>query len=186
MPSNTKKTIFDAWNGYHSIPIRQEDHYYTTFVTPWGRYRYRTAPQGYTASGDGYSRRYDEIVSTIPNKTKCIDDTLPWADNLLESFHQATHWLDICGRHGITLNPDKFRCAMDAVEFAGFEITPSSVRPCRKYLQAIEEFPTPKNITDIHSWFGLVNQVSYTFSMTDKMLPFHELLKPSTPTGMIT
>ena len=117
----------------------------------------------------------------MPKKTKCIDDTLLWEDNLLESFHQAAHGLDICGRHGITLNQDKFRFAMDTVEFAGFEITRTSVRLRRKYFQAIEEFPTPKNIIDIHSWFGLVNQVSYTFSMTDKMLPFRELLKPSTP-----
>ena len=130
VPSNTKKTIFDAWNGCHSVPIRQEDRHYTTFITPWGRYRYRTAPQRYIASRDGNSRRYNEIVSTIPKKTKCIDDTLLWADNLLMSFHQVTHWLDICGRHGITLNPDKFRFAMDTVEFAGFEITPSSVCPC--------------------------------------------------------
>ncbi|XP_060605955.1 uncharacterized protein LOC132758355 [Ruditapes philippinarum] len=43
------------------------------------------------------------------------------------------------------------------------------------------DFPTPRNITDVRSWFGLVNQVSYAFSMTDKMLPFRELLKPGTP-----
>lgn len=43
------------------------------------------------------------------------------------------------------------------------------------------EFPKPKNITDVRSWFGLINQVSYAFSMTGKMLPFRQLLKPSTP-----
>ncbi len=32
----------------------------------------------------------------------------------------------------------------------------------------------------IHSWFGLINQVSYAFSMTDCMLPFREFLKPGT------
>ena len=41
------------------------------------------------------------------------------------------------------------------------------------------EFPTPKNITDICSWFGLVNQISYTFSMIKKMLPFCKLQKLS-------
>ena len=30
-------------------------------------------------------------------------------------------------------------------------------------------------------WFGLVNQISYTFAMTATMLPFRDLLKPSTP-----
>ena len=47
-------------------------------------------------------------------------------------------------------------------------------------LRAISEFPTRKNLTDVRSWFGLVNQVAYAFSMTDKMLPFRELLKPIT------
>ena len=92
VPQGTKKTVFDAWNGYHSVPIREQDRHLTTFITPWGRYRYRTAPQGYIASGDGYTRRFDEIVSDIPKKTKCVDDALLWADNIEESFYQACHW----------------------------------------------------------------------------------------------
>ena len=179
VPQGKKKTVFDAWNGYHSVPLHPDDRHYTTFITPWGRYRYRTAPQGYIASGDGYTRRYDEITSSIPNKTKCVDDTLLWSDTIEESFFQAANWLDTCGRHGITLNPEKFRFAQDEVEFAGFEITNDTVRPCKRYIRAITDFPTPQSLTDIRSWFGLVNQVSYAFSMADTMLPFRELLKPN-------
>lgn len=179
VPNNVKKTVFDAWNGYHSIALHPDDRHFTTFITPWGRYRYCTAPQGYIASGDGYTRRYDEITSSVPDKTKCIDDTLLWSDDIHDSFLQAAHWLDTCGNHGVTLNPDKFKFAEDNVEFAGFEITPTTVKPCRKYVRAIQDFPTPRNITDVRSWFGLVNQVSYAFSMTAAMLPFRELLKPS-------
>jgi hypothetical protein len=80
----------------------------------------------------------------------------------------------------LNFNPSKFAFGQDTVEFAGFEITPDSVRPCQKYIHAILDFPTPKDITDIRSWFGLVNQVSYTFSMAERMLPFRELLKPGT------
>ncbi|KAK3704765.1 hypothetical protein QZH41_000934 [Actinostola sp. cb2023] len=178
VPNNKNKTVTDCWNGYHSIPLHKDDYHLTTFITPWGRYRYKTAPQGYIASGDGYSRRFDEIVSHVPNKTKCVDDTLLWADNLSESFTQAIDWLDLCGHHGITLNPDKFVFGADSVEFAGFEITPDSVRPCKKYLDAIRNFPTPANITDMRSWFGLINQVSYAFAATNRMLPFRQSLKP--------
>ena len=101
VPQGKKKTVCDAWNGYHSVPICLEDRHLTTFITPWGRYRYKTAPQGYIASGDGYTRRYDEIVSAIPNKTKCVDDVLLWADTMADSFFQAAEWLDVCGRNGI-------------------------------------------------------------------------------------
>ena len=181
VPQDTRKTVFDAWNGYHSVALHPDDRHFTTFITPWGRYRYKTAPQGYIASGDGYTRRYDEIVSHIPQKTKCIDDTLLWSSTIADSFMQAQEWLDICGRRGITLNPSKFRFAMETVEFAGFEITNERVRPCKKYTKAISDFPTPTSLTDVRSWFGLVNQVAYAFSMTDIMLPFRALLKPTAP-----
>ena len=181
VPPNTYKSVFDAWNGFHSIPIAEEDRHLTTFITPWGRYRYRVAPQGYISSGDGYSRRFDEIVASIPRKTKCVDDTLLWSDSIEEAFFQAAQWLDICGHNGIVLNPSKFAFAQKTVIFAGFEITESKVRPCPRLLEAIKDFPTPQNITDVRSWFGLINQVSYAFASAERMLPFRQLLKPGTP-----
>lgn len=61
--------------------------------------------------------------------------------------------------------------AQDTVDFAGFEISPSSVRPCAKYFNAIMAFQTPQNITDVRSWFGLA----------EKMNPFRQLLKHNAP-----
>ena len=67
------------------------------------------------------------------------------------------------------------------MEFAGFEIAPHTVRPCPKLFEAIEKFPTPKNLTDLRSWHGLINQVSYTFASADIMQPFRTLLSSKTP-----
>ena len=179
VPHNTKKTVLDAWNGYHSLPLRCEDRHYTTFITPWGRYRYKSALQGFLASGDAYTRRFDEIISHLPKKTKCIDDTMMWEDDIEKSFFQTCEFLTLCGNNGIILNPSKFQFAQDTVSFAGFQITPTTVQPLKKYLEAILDFPQPKDITGIRSWFGLVNQSSYAFSVAEKMAPFRELLKPN-------
>ena len=75
VPQHTKKSVFDAWNGYHSVALCKEDRSITTFITPWGLCRYMTATQGYIASGDGYTRRFDEIASDVPNKTKYCGPT---------------------------------------------------------------------------------------------------------------
>jgi len=177
VPPRTYKSVFDAWNGYHSIDLDEQDRHLTTFITPWGRYRYLVAPQGYISSGDAYSRRFDEIVADFPHKTKCIDDTLMWTDSIEQSFFQAVEWLDLCGKNGIILNPSKFKFAKTTVDFAGFEITPTTVQPCARFLEAIQNFPRPQTITDIRSWFGLINQVSYAFAAAERMLPFRDLLK---------
>ena len=68
------------------------------------------------------------------------------------------------------------RCIAE-VDFAGFTISRTSVLPCNRYLETIRDFPQPRNITDIRSWFGLVNQVAYAFSMAERMQPFRALLK---------
>ena len=181
IPHHTKKTITDEWTGYHSVPIRECDRHLTTFITPWGRYRYLVLPQGYMAAEDVYTHRFDNIVTDFQRKLKCTDDSLLHETDIEKSFFQACSYLDTCGHNGIIQVPKKFKFCRDTVEWAGLEITPTNVRPSKKYLQAILDYPVPTDITGVRAWFGLVNQVAYAFSLTKRMLPFRELLKPSTP-----
>ena len=94
-------------------------------------------------------------------------------------FWKACRFLDTCARNGITLNPSKFVFAQDEVEYLGFIISQDSVKPGPTMINAIKEYPAPTNITEMRSFFGLVNQLSYAFSMKDTMAPFRELLRPS-------
>ena len=180
VPSNSWKSVTDAWNGFHSVPIRAEHRHYTTFITPWGRYRYRVAPQGFLASGDAYSRRFDEIISDVERKTKCVDDTLMWDDNLTEHWWRVIDFLILLGNNGVILNQDKFQFAQRTVDFAGFQITEKSIKPSHKFISAISEFPTPSKLTDVRSWFGLVNQVAHYDKLSNIMEPFKHLLSPKT------
>lgn len=110
VPANTKKTVMDAWNGYHSVPLHQDDRHLTTFLTPWGRFRYKTTPQGYAASGDGYTKRYDDIISHLDNHTKCIDDALVWGDSAQDCHNRTIEWITTCANNGITLNSSTLGC----------------------------------------------------------------------------
>ena len=46
-------------------------------------------------------------------------------------------------------------------------------------LAAIQNFPTPNDITGARSWFGLVNQVSWAYAISPIMQPFRDLIKPN-------
>lgn len=148
--------MFDAWNGFYSIMLKESDRHITTFK---GEVQYLRAPQGYIASGDGYTSRYDRLVEGVPRHTKCIDDALLWSSSITEAFHHAASWLDICAREGVVLNIKKYKFAQRTVEFAGFTITESCVKPAPKYTASISEFPRPRSISDIRSWFGLINHI---------------------------
>ena len=76
--------------------------------------------------------------------------------------------------------PKKFQLCQKTVEFAGFLLTPEDVKPLLKYLDAITDFPRPCNISEIRSWFGIVNQVSHYAKMTSIMAQFKPLLSRKT------
>ena len=73
-------------------------------------------------------------------------------------------------------NPDKFMFGKGEVNFGGFTITDDGVKPTSAMIDAIANFPTPTDITGICSWFGLVNQVAYSFAQADIMSLFCKFL----------
>ena len=58
VPPNTWKSVLDAWNGYHSVPIVEKSKHLTTFITEWGTFEYNVLPQGHKTSKDVYDRRF--------------------------------------------------------------------------------------------------------------------------------
>ena len=62
VPSGMYKTVTDAHEGFHAIPLDEESSKFTRFITPYGVFRYKRGPQGYQATIDAYNRRFDEIT----------------------------------------------------------------------------------------------------------------------------
>ena len=115
VPPHTKKTVLDAWNGYHSLSLTPEARNATTFITEWGRYRYCRAPQGFHASGDGYTRRFDDITVDFPRQTRCVDDSILWDGSIEDSFWNTFSYIELCCSNGIIFNLQKFHFAMDEI-----------------------------------------------------------------------
>ena len=178
VPKDTWKTVTDAWNGYHSVPLRESDRHLTTFITPFGRWRYTRAPQGFLSSGDGYNRRFDAVLSTFERKERCVDDTIHYDTDLEGHWWRTIDFLTRVGQAGIVLNPDKFQFAQRTADFAGFRVSDTAIEPLPKYLDAIRNFPTPSSTTDVRSWFGLVNQVANYAQLRDTLAPFKPFLSP--------
>ena len=181
IPAGKKKTVLDAWNGYHSLMLDPESRDLTTFNTEWGRYRYLRGPQGFHGTGDAYTRRFDDITSGEERYLRCIDDGLLYDDAVEDAFWHTFDHIKLCADNGIVFNPEKFKFARDDVEFAGFEVTADGYRPAAHIINGIRDFPTPQSVTDVKSWFGLVQHVAFAFSETGIMDPFRELLSKKRP-----
>ena len=70
----------------------------------------------------------------------------------------------LCVNNGIVMNEPKLQFCQDEVELAGLNVTSYVVK-------------IPRDITKACSWFGLVNEVSWTYASSPIMEPFRNLIR---------
>ena len=151
MPPKQKKTVIDTVDRFHSIPLDKESKPLTTFITESGRFMYLRIPQGYLASEEAYTWRYNEIINIL-HKVKVVDNTRLYDSNIKESFYHAFDFLFHCAKNGIVLSRDKFQFCQDVMMFRGLQITPSEKTPTESMLEAISNFPILKTLADAKSY----------------------------------
>ena len=107
VPAGTFKTVTDAWQGFHMIPLHQDSRKYTMFLTEQGMYQYKRMPMGDHVSMDAYNYRYDKVTKGVADMKRCVDDSLLYSNTLEKAFHQADEYLTLMGNNEILQNPKK-------------------------------------------------------------------------------
>ena len=145
-------------------------------MTPFGRFWYLVTPQGQKVAGDAYSYRYDKILADYQRKTKCVDDCCSWDFSIKDHCFHICEFLTLAGMNGVIQNPEKFVFCKREVEFCGFRVTNDGIIPSEATIKSVKDFPRPTSLTDIRSFFGLIEQVSFCFAKSTYMEPFRNLL----------
>ena len=114
------------------------------FLTEFGRYRYKTSPQGLKLVGDAYTHRTDLIIGDFPDHAKTVGDSLLWTTDIEKNFFRTCELLTKCSAQGVIFNHKKFQFSSLEVNFAGFLITATGIQPPPSFLENIGIFLTPK------------------------------------------
>ena len=158
-PGSRFFSVMDAKNGYHQIMLHEDSRDLTCFMTPWGRYRFKRAPQGFSATGDKYNYEGDIAISGIDDVNKVVDDILTSNPEIKEHIMRIIQVLERCRKHKITLSPNKFVFAQPEVKYVGYIIGREGIKVDPEKVKAIREFPRPTNISELRSFDGMVNQI---------------------------
>ncbi len=180
-PGSDILTVADFRHGYWQVPMHPDCQELTTFVTPWGRYKFLRNPMGLVSAQDEYGRRGDLALADLENVCKVVDDLLVFGSTK-EGYQQhvdsVVKMLDRCRAAKITLHPKKFKLAMPEVEYVGYRISGKGIEADPAKLSAIADFPKPTNLTELRSFFGLVNQLNdFTQEIKGAAAPLRDLLK---------
>ena len=170
--------VFDALKGYWQVELAEESRHLTTFLTEFGRYRYVRAPMGLNASGDEFCLRTDKAITDLPGTKKLVDDILIYAPSHEILLERIMALFKRCQSHGITLSKSKFQYGSE-VKFAGFIVNSTGCKPDPSKVASIRDFPAPKDLTNLRSWFGLINQfAAFGPDIKHALAPMQSLLKP--------
>ena len=158
-PSSRVIAKLDALSGYHQVALTDKASMLTCFLLPSGVYRYLRAPMGLSSLSDEFCRHSDTVFAGIPGVRKLVDDLLVEGKDMedLEAKLHVIFWR--CEDNGFILSHKKFEIGT-SVELAGFIIDSKGISPSPKRLAAIADFPIPKDITTLHSFLGLCNQLA--------------------------
>ena len=131
------KSIIDCADGYHVVELDPKDRH-----------------------KNNYTKHTDAIIEACPYKPETtdretiIDYMIGFSATMEGQYFRVCSLLSYCNENGMVFNPDKFQFAKEEVEFAG------CIRSTDKYVDTILNLPTPWNISDVRSWYVLINQVA--------------------------
>ncbi|UYV81614.1 hypothetical protein LAZ67_20001709 [Cordylochernes scorpioides] len=170
-------STLDARHGYWQVPLDEKSKKLTTFITPWGSYRYCRNVMGLCSAGDEHNRRGDEALFGIQNVEKVVEDIIIFDSDYKTHVQRVRQVISRCQEHGITLNQKKFVFAQPEVDWCGFSINSSGYTPSPHLYSALKNFPIPTNKTDVRSFNGLVQQFeAFSHHLTELSAPIRSLL----------
>ena len=102
-------TVFDALIGYHQCPLDEESQKLTTFITPFGRFKYLRAPYGILSISERYNRRMDEAFAGLSDFRKIVDNVVVFDSDPKKHVQHVRQLLRHCEEKKISLNREKFQ-----------------------------------------------------------------------------
>ena len=150
----------DARHGYWSIRLDEESSLMTTFNSPIGRYKFLRLPFGLNISQDIFQQKMDEILAECPGTLGISDDTVVYGKSEEDHDRNLKNIMNKAREHGLVFNYEKCQIKSKEISFFGMIYSASGVRPDPKKCEDIKNLPSPKNVTELQQFLGMVQYMS--------------------------
>ena len=172
-------SIINMSSGYHNIKLDNQSSYLTTFVCPFGRYRYKCLSFGAVPVGDMFQCKINETFNDITNVFGIADDILVIGYEKDGTDHNKTvnKVLKCCQDVNLKLNKEKcyFRCT--TIPFFGVVVSRDGMQPDPRKISALTKMSAPKNKKELQAFLGIINYLSkFSPDMVEVCEPLRKLM----------
>ena len=150
-------TKLDLSAAYQQMLLEEESCKLVTINTHLGLFRYCRLPFGIASAPTIFQRAMDTLLQGIPHVICYIDDVLVTGLTEKEHLQNLTQVLHKLQEQGMRLKKEKCAFFQKEVEYLGYWINADGVHTAPSKLQAIEQAPAPRNVTELRAFLGLLN-----------------------------
>ena len=153
-------STIDLASGFWQIRMHPSSQEKTAFVVPQGLYEFRVMPFGLTNAPGVFQRLMQRVLADLnpPDGPEFVsvylDDILVFSRSLEEHLRRVIHKLEAAG---LKLKPSKCHFAKMELEYLGHVITREGLKTNPKLVEAVSQFPTPRNIHSVRQFLGLAS-----------------------------
>ena len=155
----------DANSAFWQRKLSESSRLLTTFITPWGRFCFNRLPYGISTGSEQFQKCMNNILEGLEG-VECVEYDL--------RLHAVLKRLE---ESNVTLNESKCLFSVPSVKALGQVISAEGVSPDPDKVKAIVNIPVPKNVAELRSFMGMVNQFNkFTSHLATKSKPLRDLL----------
>lgn len=172
----------DFKNGFHQVEIHPESRAITTFISPWGIYRYKRLCFGINCAPELFQKIVEQILVGCKNTLIFIDDIVVYGKTEAEHDEALRAVLAALKERNVLLNPSKCEFKKPEIVFLGHKLSKDGVRPTEDKVEAIRKCREPNTKEELRSFLGLVTYLSrFLPDLTTTTAPLRDLLKKKVP-----
>ena len=139
--------------------IRKGDEWKTAFRTRYGLFEYQVLPFGLANASASFQAYINRALSERLDVSVIVylDDILIYSEDPVKHDDDVIWVLKQLDKYGLYISLDKCRFGTTEVHFLGYVVSPQDITMQKDKLDAIRNWPVPKNINDIQTFLGLAN-----------------------------
>jgi len=148
--------------GYYQIRVKKEDKYKTTFVAPFGHYKWNVMSMELKNSPSEFQNIMNNILIPYSKFTIVyLDDVLIYSDSIEQHLKQLKIFKDLIKKNGLVVSARKMTIVVTKVRFLGHEKWQGKITPISRNIKFAKKFLDEiKNKTQLQRFLGCLNYVS--------------------------